>query len=317
MGIFVEDWPATFGAPYLVPPDDPGSATAVLIEDGATLSSHTAERAERYDGAIAFVDGVRRGEAYLYQHDPATGAIARGVAGGHACGAVISRNGVGAEFDETRIRRLVIWGSGLVGDLPAVAGGWSWQSVSIADPSPDAPLRELQTRMRQEEGRLAEALCDKRCLVLIDGPLNFLRSRDLPVVGYVKTHHRALLALEHHARIPQLRAGERTSLFRLGEDRYSCYLRLAAPSPTAGPWSGIVRLEIPQSAGLGAAKKVADLAAGRIPRFAGIPHRDIRAPQNLQPLGALEHRLRHLLVNAGLATRAVREAVARLGGREG
>src|SRR6516225_705174 len=227
MGIFVEAWPATFGAPYLVPPDDPGSATAVLIEDGATLSSHTAERAERYDGAIAFVDGVRRGEAYLYQHDPATGAIARGVAGGHACGAVIGRNGVGAEFDETRIRRLVIWGSGLVGDLPAVAGGWSWQSVSIADPSPDAPLRELQTRMRQEEGRLAEALCDKRCLVLIDGPLNFLRSRDLPVVGYVKTHHRALLALEHHVRFP--------NFAQVSAHHFSGWGRIGTPATFASP----------------------------------------------------------------------------------
>jgi hypothetical protein len=317
MGIFVEDWPATLGSPYLVSPDDPGSATAILVEDEGDLSVHATNRAEQYNGGLAFVDGVRRGEAYLYQHDGATGAIARGVAGGHACGAVISDTGVGAEFAEIRIRRLVIWGSGLVGDLPAVSGGWSWQSVSIADPSPDAPLRELQTRMRQEEGRLAEALCEKHYLVLIDGPLNFLRSRDLPVVGYVKTHHRALLALEHHARIPQLRAGERTSLFRLGEDRYSCYLRLAAPSPTAGPWSGIVRLEIPQSAGLKATKRVADLAAGLIPRFAGIPHRDIRAPQNLQPIGALEHHLRHLLGNPGLATRAVREAVAQLGSKGG
>jgi hypothetical protein len=213
---------------------------------------------------------------------------------------------------EVRVRRLVLWGSGVVAELPPIRGGWEWNAVSIADPNPDAPLRELQTRMRKEEGRLAESLCKDGYVAIIDGPLNFVRSRDLPIVGYVKSHHRALLDPEQHARIPRLGASERSSLFRLGEDRYSCYLRLISPGPIAGPWSGIVRLEIPQSAGLKTAIEVADQVAGILPRFAGIPHRDPRAPQNLQPIGALEKHLRHLLGNAGLAVRAVREAVAQL-----
>ena len=54
-----------------------------------------------------------------------------------------------------------------------------------------------------------------------------------------------------------------------------------------------------------------------VPRFAGVPHRDPRAPQNLQPIGALETHLRHLLGHPGLATRAVREAVAALVGATG
>src|SRR4029077_6815898 len=32
--------------------------------------------------------------------------------------------------------------------------------------------------------------CAAGYLTIVDGPLNFVRSRDLPVVGYVKTHHR-------------------------------------------------------------------------------------------------------------------------------
>jgi hypothetical protein len=68
-------------------------------------------------------------------------------------------------------------------------------------------------------------------------------------------------------------------------------------------------LEIPQSPGLKAAVEVADRVAGAIPRFAGVAHRDPRAPQNLQPIGALETHLRHLLGHVGLATRAVHEAV--------
>ena len=110
--------------------------------------------------------------------------------------------------------------------------------------------------MRQEEGRLAEALCAEGYLTVVDGPLNFVRSRDLPVVGYVKTHHRALLDPDRHRLIPALDAGQRSSLFRLGEDRYSAYLRLTPRAATSSPWSGVVRIELPQSAGLRAAIEI-------------------------------------------------------------
>ena len=132
-------------------------------------------------------------------------------------------------------------------------------------------MNELQTRMRQHEGILAEELASDGRLVIVDGPLNFVRSRDLPVVGHIKTHYRTLLEPSAHRQVPALRAGERTSLFRLGTDRYSCYLRLAASADTAGPWSGIVRIEIPQSAGLSEAIRTADLVAATLPRYAGIP----------------------------------------------
>lgn len=312
MQVFVEDWGASYGSPYLVMPDDSGTQTAVLIEDGAELRRHPGRPYRLADGPLAFVDGVRRGEASLWLQDGGTGSGARGVAGGHACGAVIADGIDRPSYGETRVRRLAIWGSGLTGRLPDVAGGWSWTSCSVADPHPDAPLKDLQTRMRQEEGRLAESLCAEGHLTIVDGPLNFVRSRDLPVVGYVKTHYRALLDPEHHRRIPELVAGERTSLFRLGDDRYSTYVRLAPIGTMASPWTGIVRLEIPQSAGLNDARVVVDRVAGALPRFAGVAHRDPRAPQNLQPIGALETHLRHLLGHAGLASRAVREAVMRL-----
>jgi len=308
MPIFVEDWQATYGAPYLVQPDDQGDVRAALIEDGDQLRCRRPSTTEpRFP--IAFVDGVRRGEAALYQFDEATGAVGRGVAGSHACGAVLA-DGTGITFGHERITRLVIWGSGLTGSLADIAGGWTWICRSIASTEPDAPLKEIQERMRQDEGMLAERLCDQGCLVVVDGPLNYVRSRDLPVVGYVKTHHRALLDPEHHKLIPTLKSGERTSLFRLRDDRYSCYMRLTPASSLSGPWAGIVRLEIPQSPGLAAAVEVADQVASTIPRYAGVPHRDPRAPQNLQPIGALEKHLRHLLGNAGLAYRAVREATA-------
>jgi hypothetical protein len=308
MAVFVEDWGASYGSAYLVTQDDAGSASAELVEDGPNLLAHDGVPPASGDGVIAFVDGVRRGEASLWQED-AAGRSGRGVAGGHACGAVVA-DSASAAFGESRVQRMIIWGAGMTGALPSIRGGWSWAVASVADAHPDAPLKELQTRMRQEEGRLAEDLCAAGYLTVVDGPLNFVRSRDLPVVGFVKTHHRALLDPQHHKLIPGLGPGQRSSLFRLGADRYSAYLRLAPVAATSSPWSGIVRIEIPQSAGLTAAISTADRIAGIIPRYAGVAHRDPRAPQNLQPVGALEKYLRHRLGSAALATRAVREAVA-------
>ena len=313
MNVFVEDWGATYGPAYLVAPDDAGSQSAKLVEDVDDMVAHDGVPPRPEVLRLAFVDGVRRGEASLWQEDSATGRSARGVAGGHACGSVLVTS-TGIEFGEARIRRLVIWGSGLGGRLPEIAGGWAWEVASIAEQHPDAPLKELQIRMRQEEGRLAEAVCAQGYLTVVDGPLNFVRSRDLPVVGYVKTHYRALLDPANHRRITSLGPGQRTSLFSLGEDRYSCYLRLTPVGATSSPWSGIVRIEVPQSAGLTEAIRVVDLVAGSVPRFSGVAHRDPRAPQNLQPIGALERHLRHRLGSPGLAARAVREAVASLAG---
>ena len=48
--------------------------------------------------------------------------------------------------------------------------------------------------------------------------------RGLPVIGYVKTHHRRMLAREHWVRVPELTAGERSGLLAM-ED--ALYARLA------------------------------------------------------------------------------------------
>ncbi len=309
--VFVEEWAASYGSPYLIVPDDEPAA-AVLVEDGADFVAHTPDEAAPLTRPLAFIDGVRRGDASLYQQDEDTGLLARGIAGTHACGAVTIEPGQRPNFAREQVTRLVIWGSGLNGTLPTQPGGWNWQSGCVDSDEPDAPLQELQQRMRQAEGRLAETMCEDGYLTIVDGPLSYVRSRDLPVVGYVKTHSRSLLATEHHLRVPELSAGQRTSLFALGADRYSAYLRLAPVSASYGPWTGIVRIEIPQSSGLDAAVAVADAVAANVPRFAGIAHRDPRAPQNLQPVAALEKHLRHLLGDGGLAKRAVRESVAAL-----
>jgi hypothetical protein len=82
-----------------------------------------------------------------------------------------------------------------------------------------------------------------------------------------------------------------------------------------GVWGATVRLEIPTHVGLRAAADLADLAAALLPRYAGVGHIDPRAPQNLQPVAALERYLRHGLGDVALAVRATRECVAALARR--
>lgn len=318
MTVFFEDWSVSYGSPYLVEPDEASleQEAVRLIEDRGELRFHDGADFGEPLPPLAFVDGVRRGEASLYRHDPATGEIVHGVAGAHARGAVV-RDGDGKlRFHDARVTRLAIWGAGLRPVLPPTEHGFSWESDSIADTSPKDLLARLQDRMRSAEAALAEALGKAGYLTVIDGPLPYGRVIDAPIVGYIKTHHRAMLEPHHHRRVPELSPGQRTGLFIGKKSCYSCYLRLAPRGPFSGPWAGIVRLEIPEGVGIQAASREADRAACFLPRFAGIPHKDPRAPQNLQPIGALENHLRHLLGDRRLAGRAVREAVAQKRGRE-
>jgi hypothetical protein len=167
--------------------------------------------------------------------------------------------------------------------------------------------------MRRAEARLADRLAEDGYLTVMDGTLWFASSYDKRnVAGYVKTHHVRLLPENESRQLPELPAGFRTTIFRTDANRYACYLRLAPRSRFHAPMSGIVRLEFSGSLPLEEVRVMADRFAAAMPAFAGVAHVDPRAPQNLQPVGALETRLRHLLGDAALAERAVRDAVATL-----
>jgi hypothetical protein len=303
--VYIEEWGAAFGSPYLIDDEQEIGQVGVLVEDGDELRVHPGVESGLGE-AMAFVDGVRRAEAWLYAVGP-EGETTRGLAGAFATGAVLAKPGLAPTFANEHVSRLAIWSAGRKTPIEAIAGGWQWEVVSTPSSDPDSPLASLQDRMRDAERQLALQLTGDGYLVVLDGPLNFVVKRDARVTGYVKTHHRRFLSPELHARVPRIRLGERTSLFSI-DDRYSCYARLAEPGPHSGPWSGIVRLHLSGEGGLEDAKRVADTLCARLPRFAGVPHRDPRAPQNLQPIGALESHLKHLMGDAALATRAVRDA---------
>ncbi len=237
-----EDWGATYGSPYLIEDDAPGE-DAELAEpvEPFTITPEAPELRE-----LAFVDGVRRVEGLVY-HRGEDGLLARGVVGAHACGAVVVHANPGVAYERLRTRRMLILGSGRRAKL-APTLGYGWESHAIASADFDAPVQDLQRRMREAEARLAEQLSAEGWLTIVDGPLNFIRSLDEPVVGYVKTHLRRRLPAELHARVPELGVGQRTPLF-LARQSYSAYVRVAARGRHSSPWAGIVRIEVPGVAG--------------------------------------------------------------------
>jgi hypothetical protein len=306
--IFVETWAADYGSPNQIDENNDSNGAAALIpEEGFSFVSPP----QGPDLSVAFVDGVRRGEAPLAQWiDEVT---VPGLAGAYAVGAVLADAGRTPSYGHERVERVVVWAGGQTGELPEIAGGWRWRVESTPDPAPIAPMRRLQELMRRAEARLADALAQEGYLVLLDGTLWFASPYDHKnIAGYVKTHHVRLLPEAEAKRLPDLPAGHRTTIFRTDANRYACYLRLAERAPRTAPMSGIVRLEFAGSLPLETVRTMAGGFAAAIPRYAGIAHIDPRAPQNLQPIGALETHLRHLMGDGGLAERAVRDAVAML-----
>jgi hypothetical protein len=177
-----------------------------------------------------------------------------------------------------------------------------------------APLQGLQSAMRAAEADLAAALPAGTAadLVVLDGPLTHADRVHGPVVGFVKRLLQQYLPPEREALLAALPTGGRTPLFSiLDRPRYSCYLRLGHGRSIESPLAGLARLELPGTLGIGEARRVADLAAAGLPRFASDPVRDPRAPQNLFPVGGLEDELRHLLGDPLVLRRAIESELMR------
>jgi len=255
----------------------------------------------------AFVDGVRRIDARLFAEDG--DAQAPALAGSWAVGSAWSTRP--PRIDGVAVGRELVIGGGLV--HPPLALGVGGQQLpfepsAVPGSGPLDPLRGLQNAMREAEAKLAETILGGGGaeLVVSDGPLNYFLQG--PAVGMIKRQSRSYLDPARGAIIAKLAPGQRTPIFKLGEqrlERYSWYLRLAGQRPIDGAMSGVVRLEVAAVGGLDEAQRLADLTSAALPRFASQPGRDPRAPQNLYPVGALEDRLRHRLGDEHLIRRAL------------
>ncbi len=293
---------------------DPGYGTSADFDDPfdeveqAEQGDGHVRRAEPTPAPLAFIDGVRRVELGLWAEHGATGARVPGLAGAYAVGSVTVRPGRLMQYEGCRIGRLMVWGGGHTGDLGS--GRYRWGSAPITGTDPKSCLAHLQERMRRAEGELALEAADGGWNVVLDGPLNRIRSLHGLVAGYVKSHHRRILPESAHMLVPSLAIGERTRMFAAGSDRWTCYIRVGNPPPTASPWGGIARLEFPSSDGLDAACVRASMLASILPAYAGVAHRDERAPVNLQPVKNLERKLHRSLGKVAMASRAARDGVA-------
>jgi hypothetical protein len=256
---------------------------------------------------LVFVDGAQQVEAWLTITAPGDPQATPGVAFAVAAGAVATGPGRAAEVTALRVRRMVL----TVGErrlaLPPV-GGFSWESRAGAAREATGMARRVGQLRQEIELSLAEELARDDRLVVLDGRLSFVRDAQGPVVGAIKSHHRMYLPPDEARAVVALAVGERTPLFAIGEDRLSWYQRL--PGVGCEGWAGILRGEVARALGIAEARRLADRAARELPRFAGRPHRDPRAPQNLAPVAGLEERLRHRMGDRRLALRAARRAAA-------
>lgn len=277
--------------------------TAEVAGDWQPIPAAVRERVP----CCAFVDGVRRIDARLFAEDG--DAELPALAGSWAVGCAWSTRP--PKVDSFVIGRELVVGGGLVPEpLVVEIGGQvvEFRPSAVAGAAPLDPLRGLQNKMRTTEAEIAEAILQRgeADLVVCDGPLSYFAPG--PSIGLVKRQSRSYLDPPRARVLGVLGPGERTPIFKLGEqrlERYSWYLRLAERRAIEGSMAGVVRLEVAATAGLAAAQELAALAGSLLPLFASEPHRDPRAPQNLYPVGALEAHLRRRLGDQYLIHRAL------------
>lgn len=284
--IAVSEWVPSYGDPHEL--EEGGELAQIFEHDQLEAVDLPEQRLP-----LAFVDGVRRGEAFLYLD------CGTALAGAFGAGSVL-RGG----FGPVRQERIFLSPAPL--ELPPQKGGWVWRSLPL--PPELEPEMALHRAMREAEAELALALHRQGQRVVLDGPLHGV-ARVAGLVGYVKTQQRSLLSDQDQTRLQHLRGGQRSSLFHWGE-RFGCYLRLCDARGHQHPYFGLVRLETVGEAE--ASRALLHEVAASLLAYAGVAHLDPRAPQNLQPIAALEKELRRRLGDSGLALRAVREAVAHL-----
>ena len=253
---------------------------------------------------VLFVDGVRRIDANLWiEEEDGTPMLA--LAASYGAGAVLCNHS--ARIVAHEIRRGIFTAAAAASRIVTRHADYD------VHPTRGIVAEDLWLGLQQRMGELEGMIVASHTgapLIVVDGPLS--HHRHVPgAVGYIKTQHVQYLPPNLRPILGQLRAGDRTPLFltTTSWSRFSWYLKL--PLKDAGPMDGIVRAEVnADQENLVSARRIADLTAATMCRYASAAHKDPRAPQNLYPVGQLERKLHHLLGDRELLYRSLRVAAA-------
>jgi hypothetical protein len=252
---------------------------------------------------IIFVDGVRRMEAIVWISEEGK-SDQQGICASYAAGALEA--GLQAKVIRAEVCRGLF--SGHPGVQPINTGAVYFDPV----PSLGEGITQLQDALGQTLNNLevdvAESVADRADLIVVDGPLKGHR-RLQNAVGYIKTHQISYLPDTVAGVVADLPAGYRTPVFitTTSWTRYSWYMRL--PGTKNYSWAGIVRLESSAKMSVPDVIKLADQISLTLPKYASLPYKDPRAPQNLFPIGGLENELRRRLGDPYFIYRALRKGV--------
>lgn len=310
MRLAVEAWAPEYGAPT----DEAAVAagTDPVDADVEVARAAWAPRRPRpgtvAPAFVAFVDGVRRVDAGVWITG-ADGIARQGICATYAAGVVACR-GHTAQLAGAEVRRALL--APVEGATSVATRHGTYRHAPVLSDDPDRLAIALQDAMAELEHRVSvdagpTALGrEPHGLLVVDGPLRD-RIRLPRAVGYIKTHRAPYLPEEVAPVVGQLTAGTRTPLFLIGGRfaRWSWYLRL--PGEVAHPWAAVVRGEVSADLPVADAVALADRVALTLPRYASVPQKDPRAPQNLFPIAGLERELRRRLGDPLLMLRALRE----------
>lgn len=308
MRLVAENWEPLHDGGSLAPEADPPGSDAVVnldVEVPADQWAPVGPTPGSPAGSVVFVDGVQRIETWLTavdDDDPERSFIA--VAASMAAGALRADADAALHLERFEVDRGLFSAT----QMPELdCAGVAFRPIVVADATPAQLRSQVTAYMRQLEAKLAATL-EPADLMLLDGPLTGTGFTP-GAVGFIKSHHRVYLPPEQQRMLGDLKPGERSPLFvtQANFSKYAWYLRL--PGGNDYPLSGVVRLEC--AGDTERARHLADLSTRSLPRFASKAHRDGRAPNNLTPIGSLEHQLRHRLSDAAVVSRRVRAALAR------
>ncbi|MEU9507708.1 hypothetical protein AB0D32_15670 [Micromonospora sp. NPDC048170] len=308
---FVDAWDPAYGASFEASGDGPAAQSSAQVDADVELPAvdwrAIGPRAGvRAPDVVLLVDGVRRIDASVWTAEE-DGASFPGLAASYAAGVVrcdLERGA--AQLAGARVGRGLFTASPSAVDVVAGSVRYPVHRVTGTGELNKLPAA-VQGPLTALEVEVSGAARTDGDLLVVDGPLR--SRRQLPrTLGYIKTQHKQYLDARLTAVVIQLKAGERSPVFKLGTawGGWSWYLRL--PVATGAPWAGIVRMECSAELSVDEAVGLADLSLVTLPRFASTPYKDPRAPQNLIPIAGLERRLRALLGDARLLHRVLTTA---------